>query len=282
MTAVRPSRAGHNELDQRVEAEIDKAGLRRADHPFFKVARGVESVDAHAALEVACRWRAMTKSFMLTTLSGLGVLARTLNSRGDEPGRDLLGAFQTAYRVIGDDLDNVAAAFREVAPAGPDGIHYLWWDDTVVAPVAALLDTARQRSAAELPAPVTALLANMERLADEPLGPGVQLRVVETIALDIAVAFRRMFPRTAVPAGHGALFTGPGDLAWIDSHIKAETGHAAQVSDDESGMTGLVADPADAELFLALVREYAQNWSRALETFARSLVPALPEQSAGN
>lgn len=97
----------------------------------------------------------------------------------------------------------------------------------------------------------------------------MQLRVVEAIALDIAVGFRRLYSKVDVPGTR--LFDGHDDLAWVDSHIKAETMHAAQVSDEDTGMTRLVADRERAEEFLTEVREYAAHWSRALETFAAAL-----------
>lgn len=258
-------------LDERVEKEIDAARLRRADNPFFATARGVESVTPEAGLAVGLWWREMTKGFMLSTLAGLGVMARRFLT-GREPSREVLGAFQTVYQVIGDDLDNAAEEFRSVAPRGPAGIHYVWWDDTIVAPLAEHVGEEARDEAAVLPEPVRELLANMDRLAGSPLGAAVQLRVVETIALDIAVGFRRMYGKVLVDGEQ--LFTTTEQLAWIDAHIKAETVHAAQVSDDETGMTHLVDSAEDAAEFARLVTEYAEHWSRALAAFADRLTTA--------
>ncbi|MEV7390536.1 MULTISPECIES: DUF6202 family protein [unclassified Streptomyces] len=265
------SAAEQAELDARVEAAIDEAGLRRADNPFFGAARRAGTVSHEGALAVAHRWRAMTKGFMFTTLSGLGVLAGRLNAQ-DAPSPVLLGAFQTVYQVIGDDLANAAPEFSAVAPKGPAGIHYVWWQDTVLAPVAALVPAEVRERAAQLPPAVTDLLADMDRLAAEPLGAAVQLRIVETIALDIAVAFRRMYGK--VQAVDGALFRQDGALDWVDSHIRAETVHAAQVSADETGMTSLVTSAAEADDFVRLSVEYAAHWSRSLASFADCLPDA--------
>ncbi|MFR9676038.1 DUF6202 family protein [Streptomyces sp. TR06-5] len=272
MTAVAEFSAQDRDvLDERVEKEIDTAGLRRADNPFFSTARGVESVTPEAGLAIGLWWRDMTHGFMFSTLAGLGVMARRfLNDRA--PSRDILGAFQTVYQVIGDDLDNAAPEFSEVAPRGPAGIHYVWWDDTIVAPLEKHVGEEARAGAAGRPPEVEALLANMDRLATSPLGAAVQLRVVETIALDIAVGFRRMYGKVLVDGER--LFTTTEQLAWIDAHIKAETVHAAQVSDDETGMTHLVESPQEAEEFTRLVTEYAGNWSRALATFADRLQAA--------
>jgi hypothetical protein len=269
--------AARTELDERVERVIDEARLRRADNGFFGTARSLETVDPRAAYRVAVWWRETTKGFMFTTLAGLGEMARRFATQ-PAPNREVLAAFQTVYQVIGDDLDNAAPEFKAVAPTGPAGIHYVWWHDTIVAPLAARLgeDASEDASDVELPEPIRGLLDNMERLAASPLGAAVQLRVVETIALDIAVAFRRMYGKVLV--GGEKVFTENDQFAWIDSHIKAETVHAAQVSDDETGMTHMVTDPAQAEEFLAVSREYAANWSAALECFgdclARSAAPS--------
>ncbi|MGW3496589.1 DUF6202 family protein [Streptomyces sp. NPDC001020] len=273
MTVVELSSAARKELDERVESEIDKALLRRADNPFFGTARNVESVTPQAGLTIAVWWRAMTKSFMFTTLAGLGVTARAFSAQ-DAPTRDLLSAFQTVYRVIGDDLDNAAPEFREVAPSGPAGIHYVWWEDTILNPLKEHVDEDGQREAQVIPPAIRELLDDMDRLATEPLGAAVQLRVVETIALDIAVGFRRMYAK--VLANGEKVFTANEQFAWIDSHIKAETSHAAQVSDDETGMTTLVVTEAEAAEFENLVAEYSQHWSAALNCFAECLAGAEP------
>ncbi|MQY12354.1 hypothetical protein SRB5_24870 [Streptomyces sp. RB5] len=269
MTVVELSSTARKELDERVESEIDKAELRRADNPFFGTARSVETVTPQAGLAVAQWWRTMTKSFMFTTLAGLGVTARALAARDAAPSRDLLSAFQTVYRVIGDDLDNAAPEFREVAPTGPAGIHYVWWEDTILGPLLEHVDAEGQQAAQVIPPAIGELLDNMDRLAVEPLGAAVQLRVVETIALDIAVGFRRMYGK--VLADGEKVFSENEQFAWIDSHIKAETSHAAQVSDDETGMTTLVATEAEAAEFANLVAEYSRHWSAALTCFATAL-----------
>lgn len=274
MTVAAPltalSRAARKELDDRVEQVIDEACLRRADNRFFGAARRAEIVTPEAGHAVAVWWRAMTKSFMFTTLAGLGVMARSFAEQPvADVDRELLGAFQTVYRVIGDDLDNVAPEFSAVAPTGPAGIHYVWWEDTIVAPLATHVGGSERATAADLPDPVRALLESMQRLACSPLGAAVQLRVVETIALDIAVGFRRMYAKVRV--GGERVFSRDEQFAWIDAHIKAETGHAAQVSDGEIGMTGLVSGAGRAEEFLALVTGYARDWSAALECFADRL-----------
>ncbi|MFF3534331.1 DUF6202 family protein [Streptomyces sp. NPDC002466] len=268
MTAAQATVQLRAELDRLVDHELTRARLRRQDNPFFGRARETETVTARGALAIAVQWRAMTKAFMFTTLAGLGETARVLSAR-HAPDEDVLAAFQTMFRVIGDDLDNLAPVFRAVAPGGTAGIHYIWWEDSVVTPLRNAVPAEVGSAAESLPAGVSELIDNMERLAHSPLGAAIQLRVVETIALDIAVAFRRIYAKVAIDGVKP--FSRTDDFAWIDSHIKAETGHAQQVSDDETGTTGLVTTEEEAKDFAELTAEYARSWSRALDEFAASL-----------
>ncbi|ALC29386.1 MULTISPECIES: DUF6202 family protein [Streptomyces] len=268
MTATVLTDDARGALDELVDREIEEAGLGRADNRFFAFARGFETEDFRGPLAVAHQWRAMTKAFMFTTLSGLGASARVIHAQ-ENPSLDVLAAFQTVFRVIGDDLDNLAPVFGAVAPKGPSGAHYVWWEDSVIAPVERHVDAADREEAARLPEGVRLLIENMERFALEPLGAAVQLRVVETIALDIAVAFRRVYGK--LQADGSPLFPDAADLAWIDSHIKAETMHAAQVSDEETGMTTIVTTEEEARTFAEMTTEYSASWAKALNDFADSL-----------
>lgn len=252
-------------LDDRVTEIITAAGLVRPANKFFAHARSVERVEPAAALHIALQWQAMTRAFMFTTVASLGVLARRF-STGAEPDREVLGAYQTAYQVIGDDMANFAPEFSAVSPKGADGVHYVWWADSIVGPLANAIEPTETKPDGG----VAALIANMTRLAGEPLGAAVQLRVVEAIALDIAVAFRRVY--TKVDA---ELYRAPGALDWIDSHIKAETSHANSVSDHETGMTTMAATAEERAEFERLALEYTANWARALDDFAATLAGGL-------
>ncbi|MEV7040414.1 DUF6202 family protein [Amycolatopsis sp. NPDC051061] len=255
-------------LDDQVNRLIDGAGLNRENNEFFHRARHCPTVTPEAAYTIAATWGRMTRSFMFTTIASLGLNARRF-AMTEEPNHLELAVFQTAYRVIGDDVANFAGEFAAVGPQGAAGIHYVWWHDTVTARLAPHAGEARTPG---VPAGARVLLASMARLADEPLGAAVQLRVVEHIALDIAVAFRRVCTNVVVDGA--PLFARHGDLDWIDSHIRAETGHAASVSDDETGMTTAVAPTPDRDRFVALVAEYVASWAGALDEFARVLPQA--------
>ncbi|MER6949355.1 DUF6202 family protein [Nonomuraea sp. NPDC000554] len=249
-------------LDERVAEVVKAAQLVRPGNRFFAAAKDVDQVTATDALAVARQWEVMTKTFMFTTISGLGVAARHFMSQRT-PDRDVLAAFQTAYRVIGDDLDNLAEDFSSVAPKGAAGIHYLWWADSIVRPLA---EVAGEDAAGTPPKGVAKLLGAMTDMAGHRLGAAVQLRVVEAIALDIAVAFRRIYGKVTVDGRK--LFAAPDALVWIDAHIRAETSHATSVSDEETGMTAMVENGNDAEELVLLAADYATHWAGALDDFA--------------
>lgn len=255
-------------LEDAVTRLIEAADLVRPANRFFATAQSIEDVAPSAALDVALAWQAMTRAFMFTTIAGLGTLATEIVA-GDEPSRDVLGAIQTAYKVIGDDMANLDEEFSTVSPKGADGIHYVWWADTIVAPLVRSTGVAASVAHESQPDGVRALIENMKRLGSHRLGAGVQLRVVEAIALDIAVAFRRIYSKTTLDGARP--FRDDGALDWVDSHIRAETSHAASVSDDETGMTLMVANDADRAEFLRLAEEYTASWALALEDFAASL-----------
>jgi hypothetical protein len=265
-------------LEDRITAIIREAGLCRPDNRFFSDVRIAEHIAPFSALRVGRQWQAMTKSFMFTTISSLGLMARAFNQQ-TTPDRGVLGAFQTAYLVIGDDLANLAPEFAAVSPKGVAGVHYLWWEESILGPLVASVGEAERVEADQLPEGVRRLLANMERLAQSPLGAAVQLRVVEAIALDIAVAFRRMYAKVRIDGV--SPYNTESALAWIDSHIKAETAHAKSVSDDETGMTVAAATAGERAELLVLCEEYAKSWAGALDEFADALVNAPEMAEAG-
>lgn len=119
---------------------------------------------------------AVTQSFIFTTNASLGVMAKKL-ARDYSVSPEVLGAFQTAYRVIGDDPDSRAPALGQAAPAGPDGIHYLWWAGTIQAPVGAAPPVEEVESSGLAADSAPARLLNaINTMATEPLGAAVQLR----------------------------------------------------------------------------------------------------------
>jgi hypothetical protein len=260
--------ASSGDVDNQLARLINDSGLSSSGNRFFQAARAVRQVDGEAALRIAHYWREVTKTFMLTTIAGVGRMAEEASRQADPP-RHYLGVMQTIFRVIGDDLNNEMHLFKAVAPVGVGGIHYVWWEDSILRPVAERL---RRRGADQmpgLPSRVVALQELMHRMSRSPLGTAVQLRVVEAIALDVVVAFKRVFTRLVI--GGSKVFPAGEQLAWMNSHIQAEVAHHSEVSNQGCGMASLADTEAKQKEMLGLTAGYARAWNAALEDFAAAL-----------
>ncbi|UMR30979.1 DUF6202 family protein [Massilia sp. MB5] len=257
--------SSQGKFDAEIADSIARAGLLREDNAFFVRAKRVLEIDALSALRIAHGWREMTKAFMFTSVAGLGVMARQADLE-DYPSVDMLEAMQTIFTVIGDDFSNIMPAFQKVAPPGPAGMHYAWWESDIVVPLKERLGAPHNDTTGMLGLGAQKLIANMRALIDEPLGAAVQLRVVEAIALDITVAFKRVLSKTLADGEH--VFTKGPQFAWMDSHIEAEVAHHKAVSDHDTGTTGLADSDAKRAEMLRLTEEYAANWNAALTEFA--------------
>ena len=121
-------------LDHQIADLIEGARLTRETNSFFNGAKKVRTIAPLPALRIAHGWREMTKCFMFTSIAGLGQLAKEADSQ-EYPREELLSTMQTVFGVIGDDLSNVMVAFSRVAPGGPAGMHYAWWETDFVTPL---------------------------------------------------------------------------------------------------------------------------------------------------
>ncbi|WP_374569139.1 DUF6202 family protein [Ideonella sp.] len=255
-------------LDHQIADLIEGARLTRETNDFFTGAKKVRDIAPLPALRIAHGWREMTKCFMFTSIAGLGQLAKEADSQ-EYPREDLLSTMQTIFGVIGDDLSNLMVAFSKVAPGGPAGMHYAWWETDFVTPLRKLAGAPYANGPLPLGPGATRLIENMRRLADHPLGAAIQLRVVEAIALDITVAFKRVMTRVTHQGRR--VFTEPAHFTWMDSHIEAEVAHHKAVSDDDTGTCGIADTLQKREQMLSLTREYVDSWRVALTEFASHL-----------
>ncbi|MBN3808538.1 DUF6202 family protein [Paraburkholderia sp. Ac-20347] len=258
-------RAPLADYDAAIAACLEASHLTTEANRFFVEAKAVKSIDPLAALGIAHGWREITKTFMFTSIAGLGLMASEADAE-TYPNTNLLTAIQTVFQVIGDDLSNVMPVFREVAPAGPAGMHYAWWESAIVEPLKAALGAGTNDTSNLLRPGGKRLIENMRQLAHDPLGAAVQLRVVEAIALDITVAFKRVFSRVEISGGR--LFSRPQHFQWMDSHIHAEVEHHKAVSDDDTGTTAIADTPEKQARMLQLTQTYAAHWDVALNEFA--------------
>lgn len=255
-------------LDNEISAMIDAAALTQKKNSFFQAARATESCSLESALHIAYNWRAFTKQFVFTTITGLGTLAdevRLLNSPPDS----VLHVLQTGFAIVSDDLMNASPILSEVAPKGPAGIHYRWWQDTILTPLENLAAEKNLNTKLTLTKQTNQLLDKMAQLAKTNIGAVVQLRVVEAIAYDIVLAFRIMYANLQVDGA--AVFPHRDDLAWMNSHVKAEVIHHRQATDDDSSLVRVANTSAEQEHLLATVQEYIDCWVDFLNSFAQFL-----------
>ncbi len=96
------------------------------------------------------------------------------------------------------------------------------------------------------------------------MGVAVQLRVVETIAIDIALAFQSIFSKVKKD---GQYVFDDKDRLWISTHIQAETIHNQQVSNEIYGMARVATTAEEQAEMLMLTRRYAKAWYQALNDF---------------
>jgi rubredoxin len=256
-------------IDFQIDHMLLEKKLTRSTNSFFKMAKSKPYFSPEAAIRIGYNWRAITKEFLFTVLTGLGVFAETL-SRYESPPYELMSALQSGVAVISDDLSNVFPTLQEMAPRGPDGAHYKWWEDSVLCVVLSKVEGTEVCVDPSISPGVQTLLAGMKKLSKEALGPAVQMRVVEAIALDIALTDRALFGGLEVKGEK--VFPKTEDLAWMNAHIKAEAVHHKMVKDHESGLAYVASSPEEQRKFLVLLKEYMECWAEALEDFAGYVV----------
>lgn len=265
-------RLGAVQIEKKIDKLIQDNGLSKTKHPFFVQAerdsKQAKPITIQVAFEIARHWEEMTKFFMFTTFRSLAKLSETLEEQ-DSPDMDVLTALQTGVKVISDDLTNHHKDFKEVAPLGPKGIHYIWWNNDIVQPLATKLKLSSWKDM-PLRSQVHALINGMRELANEPFGFAIQLRIVEEVALYIAIAFRDIYSNVFDKGEK--IFTTRKQLSWITSHIKAEVSHHSQVSDTETGMIFVANTPAQQKIFLEKIQWYIQLWHSALHDFYEMLI----------
>ena len=256
-----------NILEGDIVKLIDDARLGRELNPFFVDSSKVDAVEPVDALAIAYSWERVTKAFLFTTLQGVGSLAREAQDL-EKDDSDMLTTMTTLYSIIGDDLCNTMEAFQRSAPKGIAGIHYVWWNSSIVKPLEQIC-TSEERAAARSSAEgCEELVKIMRTMGSTSIGAATQVRVVEAIALDISLAFKHVFSNVKHDGEN--LFSNK-DLEWINAHIRAEVSHNEQVTDHDSGMTVIANTEEKCEKMKELCSRYSQAWGAALENFANML-----------
>lgn len=259
-----PKASSNNHLDanRRVLDILKSTRLTRYDNEFFVRANTQKNVSIDAAFLIAYNWKEITKMFLLTSISGLGFMAEKMCSQED-PEERTVHVLQTAFAILSDDLNNTYPTFKKVAPEGAKGAHYKWWEETILLPLKKLAKTKPM-----LAKGVQQLLTEMKNLSGKYMGTAVQLRIVETTALDIALAFLAVFSKVQY---QGQKIFSDEDKLWITAHIEAETIHDQQVSNPLYGMTAIADSPEEQLEMFTLLKDYANAWNVALNEFSKFL-----------
>lgn len=242
--------------------------LTKDTNRFFKLSKELNFViSPEIALRIGYGWREITKTFMFTTLAGLGLLAREADE-SDKPNINLLKTIQTSFQVISDDLANTMDVFKKVAPEGPEGIHYAWWEKDIVNELRTIVKNRKENE--YLPDNTKILIKNMRKLSSDPLGCAIQLRIVEAIALEITIAFKHIFSKVELDGKK--VFSKKEQFRWMNSHIMAEVEHNKSVSDKDTGTTVIADTKSKKTRMLKLTNEYAAKWNAALNDFSDHLL----------
>jgi hypothetical protein len=250
-------------VNSQIKVIITDEKLDDANNVFFLNSRNCKNISLNSAVHIAYNWREITKTFLFTCIKGLNSLVDSITQK-QNINDDSLQVLQTAVAIICDDLNNACSIFKKVAPKGPAGIHYRWWEDTILLPLMKL-ETEKPK----LSYSTQQLLNKMQELSNIPMGVAVQLRVVEAIAIHIAKAFLQVFEK--VIHNNELIFKSNDEMLWITTHIAAEALHDQQVCDEVSGMVKIVQTKEDEQQMFTVTQDYCAAWSAALNDFARFL-----------
>ena len=252
-------------IDSEIDTLLQIGNLTRYTNPFFTAARSQAEISISDAILMSVNWREITKEFLFSVISSIGLMSKYV-SKFDNPPYQLLGVLQNSMGIISDDLSNVFDSLHGTAPDGPNGAHYKWWEITIHEK---LIKAAQENHLAcdtSLMPGVINLLNTMQELSAHRLGAAVQLRVVEAIALEIAISFRAIL--SPLKINDKFIFPKNDDLAWINAHIKAEVEHHKSVKSSLFGMANAAITPDEQQIFLDLTKKYIKAWYTALLEFS--------------
>jgi len=251
-------------MNKKISDIITECKLDKNQNDFFISANSCKHVDVDTAYKIAYNWREITKNFLFTGIKGLGAIIDEIQKQNSSD-ENTLFVLQTAFTIISDDLNNTHPVFKKVAPQGPNGIHYKWWEESMVLKMEKLTEN---KTPSLFPGTKT-LLEKMDVLVVHPMGTAIQLRIVEAIAYNIASAFLDLFSK--VECDGKLVFEKESDKLWILTHIEAEIVHDQQVCSEISGMAKIASTPDAQKEMLEIAKKYCQAWAMALSDFAQVL-----------
>lgn len=253
-----------SQIENLIDSMLHNKQLTRETNGFFKLSKAQKYISLTGAVQIVFNWREITREFLFTVLTGIGVFSEELR-KVNAPSHHLIHVLQTEVAVISDDLNNIFPTLQEVAPKGPDGVHYIWWENSIANVIYDLANKKNILKANKLSSRVQKLLHCMVKLSKNKLGAAVQLRVVEAIAQDIVLSYRALFSNMEVDGIK--VFPDLKDLAWVNAHIRAEVIHHRQVKDAQGGVSYIADNFEEQQELLSLTEEYIDAWAGALEDF---------------
>lgn len=241
-------------VDNLISTMIDEL---TSTNPFFQK-KNLINKDIYSALYIAFNWGVITKTFLFTTISSLGKLSYKL-SNDSSPTEQMLQALQIGFSIISDDLNNTHFIFKQNAPSNGRGIHYKWWESSILSPLKLLLPQEKLIAMQS----TLQLTEQMKELAKKTFGAAIQLRIVESIAYNICKSFFILFSNLRI--AEQRVFKKK-DLIWITAHLQAE-GYHKKMSEGYSGIIGMLPYK-NLNLFLKLTQSYIDLWKNVLSEFA--------------
>lgn len=231
---------------------------------FSKTIRNKETISVESALIIAYNWRELTRTYLFTTIMGFGKLAENiLEKNAYEEAR--VRVLQSSFSIIDDDLNNTDNLFSNIAPKGFKGVHYKWWEESILDKLSASCPLEVQLKLKIIGVSTRQLLKGMAELTKDYLGSAVQLRVVEAIARDIVLCFIKLFSKVQLKGQ--LVFSDKKELSWISSHIKAEIIHHRKVIDKGEGMIYVAQRIEEQEKFGRLIDWYTALWADVIKEF---------------
>jgi len=256
------------ELESKINCLIEKAHLTKEKNPFFIKAKQTTNLSLESALKIAFNWREIIKQFMVTVLINLGELADKVNQL-DFPSEYAISALKTGITIISEDLNNVFTEYEEKASIDPDGMHYVWWEKSILKPLLAATNNKKLSSKIKSSPKTQQLLQEMNKLATHPLGFAVQLYVVEIIALDMVLAFLPLF--ASIEVDGQKIFKSSEIISWIMEHIQDESIPQGRALHEDNELINSMSTIKDRNDLFLLAQNYIECWSETLMEFGELL-----------
>lgn len=252
------------QLDSIISHMLFEKKLTRETNGFFRLSKSKRNISLDGASKIAFNWAEITREFLYTVISGIGLFSESLRLKVS-PELDLVSVLQKVMSVISDDLSNAVTELQNYAPQGAEGAHYIWWENSIAKPIYAAAKIKNVKIVNTPSTNVKKLLDCMLKLSKNKFGAAIQLRIVEAIAQEIALSYRALFTELSIDGA--LLFPTEPDLAWINSHIKAEVIHHRLVKDTDGGMSQIARTFEEQQEYLDLTAEYIEAWEGAMHDF---------------